>query len=87
MHSDDDSKYIVTDDSQFSGWWGNGNSRKEDLKVSYIPISDACRYIILFMIYLFKALQHTSWRSAEPSGPVAYKNYLLVVNVKLHTCA
>jgi len=37
IHSDDDSKYIVTDDSQFSGWWGNGNSQNEDLKVLYIP--------------------------------------------------
>jgi len=38
IQSNDDSKYIVTDDSQFSGWWGNENSRKEDLKVSHIPI-------------------------------------------------
>jgi len=38
IHSDYDSKYIVTDDSQFSGWRGNGNSRKEDFKVLYIPI-------------------------------------------------
>jgi len=31
----------ITDDSQFSGWWGNDNSRKEDLKALYIYLSDA----------------------------------------------
>jgi len=28
-------------------------------------------HLFIYLIYLFKASQHISWRSAEPGGPVA----------------